>query len=873
MTSSSPSESVHDFPLSGSATDVSDASTEKLKPFTVPERIRRCLTPTRCRARNKFSGHLERRQRNIQKCRLKAQKAVSDIRAKLAHRKQLLHLQRCRMSLQMSRKMNAARERRHRILGERKTRAQSIASLVYEPFSTIDSKFEPKESSRKVSNAFENLVRFIQFHIRRYLLRYYLDYLHRSAVLDKLDTLSYSESLLFVRETSREACVLRSVLSQLVPGVTFQSVLLYGIVLVADIKDSIISHSHSGTNTNIDASHHDLVSNSITLLLYKITLSILRALKAITLPGADLRWFSDCRLTLSRLCRQYCELFFTYKNRHLEDCKIIANQASKIMDLAVKSGGISHSDYVKQKVDIAKQVNFLAKVETVSTSSNITNDIEAITCTALVRKLPNIRCDRLAIVELKHDRPFLEEMSRRVQIDKIVYVLPPCFPSLFWRKFWIKKLQKPKKLVKMSTGRVSYHFESNEVLHYEHLCLDFHVPTLYDQYSLFEGLSQQQLVKQCSHALTRIFTLVVDFVQLFAALDEEDVYGIQQMGYRIASNKTHTMESFASIYAPLIIKVSSYSTILADVAEQVLSFLAKLQASAEEILQLCHQVELQVMNLWVRHCQFANLTHFRHFENCLLLMTLNRHLVKMGTNSPELRFPKYCRFLRSYSLKWKVVNYGGSIRASLAVPDLQNSVPRSKVYQEFNDCWTLFFIADIHKNPVAKLESSGGANEFSVLFGDEILEIQKKVNLTVQTTILTYLCCHYLNQWQKVKSLLPIVSSNLRDSSSYDPLMASSLIPKQMSKEVHIERPREMAQYLQKEVDKIKAGNSQVYLVIAAKFRQLSVATPAEHQRLLNRVFDPVRHEVEALLSQIQNLATTMYDVYHPLLNWIHNDL
>ena len=265
-----------------------------------------------------------------------------------------------------------------------------------------------------------------------------MDYLHQNSVFDKLDTLSYSESLLFVRENSREACVLRSVLSQLVPGVTYQSVLLYGIVLVADIKDSIISHSHSGTNTNTDTSHHDLVSNSITLLLYKVTLSILQALKAIALPGADLRWFSDCRLTLSRLCRQYCELFFTYKNRHLEDCKIIANQASKIMDLAVKSGGISHGDYVKQKVELAKQMNFLAKVETVPTTSRITNDIEAITSTALIRKFPDINCDRLVIVELKHDRPFLEEVSRRVKIDKIVYVLPPCFPSLFWRKFWVK---------------------------------------------------------------------------------------------------------------------------------------------------------------------------------------------------------------------------------------------------------------------------------------------------------------------------------------------------------------------------------------------------------------------------------------------------
>ena len=82
-----------------------------------------------------------------------------------------------------------------------------------------------------------------------------------------------------------------------------------------------------------------------------------------------------------------------------------------------------------------------------------------------------------------------------------------------------------------------------------------------------------------------------------------------------------------------------------------------------------------------------------------------------------------------------------------------------------------------------------------------------------------------------------------------------------------------MSHYLQKEVAKIKAGNSQVYLVIAAKFRQLSVAKSAEHQDLLNRVFDPVRHEVQDLLSQIQHLATTMYDVYHPLLNWIHNDL
>lgn len=872
MTSSSANESAHDIPLSGSATEVSDTSTEKLKPFVVPERIRRCLTPSRCRSKSKFSGHLERRRRIIQQCQLKAQKTMSEIRTKLINRKQQFHLQRCRLSLQMNRKMNAARERRRRILGERKTRAQNIALLVNEPIITNNLKNEPKESRRKVSDAFEKLVKFIQFHIRRYLLRNYLDYLHQNSVFDKLDTLSYSESLLFVRENSREACVLRSVLSQLVPGVTYQSVLLYGIVLVADIKDSIISHSHSGTNTNTDTSHHDLVSNSITLLLYKVTLSILQALKAIALPGADLRWFSDCRLTLSRLCRQYCELFFTYKNRHLEDCKIIANQASKIMDLAVKSGGISHGDYVKQKVELAKQMNFLAKVETVPTTSRITNDIEAITSTALIRKFPDINCDRLVIVELKHDRPFLEEVSRRVKIDKIVYVLPPCFPSLFWRKFWVKKLQEPEKLVKMNTGRIRIHPETNKVLHYEQLCLNFHVPTLYDHYSHFEGSSQPQLVKQCSHALTRIFTLVVDFVQLFAALDEGQVYGIQQMGYWIASTKTHTSESFANIYAPLILKVSSYSTILADILEKIENFLSKVQPSAQDILHLCHQVELQVMNLWVRHCQFVNLTHFRHFENCLLLMTLNRYLVKMGTNSPELRFPKYCRFLRSYSLKWKVINYGASIRASFAVPDLQKSVPRSKVYHEFYGCWTLFFISGIHKDPVAKLESSGGANEFSVLFGDEILDIQKNVNNTIQTTILTYLCCHYLNKWHKVKSLLPIVSSTL-DSQMYDPLMVTSLIPEKLSREVHIKKPLEMSHYLQKEVAKIKAGNSQVYLVIAAKFRQLSVAKSAEHQDLLNRVFDPVRHEVQDLLSQIQHLATTMYDVYHPLLNWIHNDL
>lgn len=769
--------------------------------------------------------------------------------------------------------MDAARERRHRILRERKARAQKIAELVNEPLLTIDSQYEPQESIRKVPNDSEKLVKVIQFHVRRYLLRYNLDFLHRNSVFDKLGTVSYSEAIVFVRDTSSEACALRSVLSQLVPGVTYQAVLLYGIVLVADIKDSIISHSHAGTNTNVDASRHDLVSNSITLLLYKVTLSILRALKAIALPRADLRWFSDCRLTLSRLCRQYCELFFTYKNRHLDDCRTIANQASIIMDLAVKSGGLSHGDYVKQKVELAKQVNFLAKVETVSTTSTIANDIEAITSTTLIHKLPDIKCERLVIVELKHDQPFLEEMSRRVQVDKIVYVLPPCFPSIFWRKFWIKRLQQPEPQVRMNTGRIRTHFQSKKALHYEQLCVDFHVPTLYEQYSHLEGLSQSQLVKQCSHALTRIFTLVVDFVQLFAVLDEGEVYGIQQMGYRIASNKTHTLEAFANIYVPLILNVSSYSTNLADIREKVLNFSAKDLPSAQDILQLCHQVEVQVLNLWVRHCLFGNLSHFRHFENCILLMTLNRYLVKLGTNSPELRFPKYFRFLRAYSLKWTTVNYGGSIRTSLAAPDLHNSVPRSKVYQEFYGAWILFFIADIHKNPVAKLESGGGANEFGVVFGDEILDIQRRVNKMIQTTILTYLCCHYLNKWKEVKLMLPIVSSTLLDTTSYDPLMAWRVIPEMLSREVYVKEPQALAHYLQKEVSKIKDGSSQVYLVIVAKFQQLSVAKPAEHQELLNRVFYPVRSEVHDLVSQILDLATTMYDVYHPLLNWIHNDL
>ncbi len=181
----------------------------------------------------------------------------------------------------------------------------------------------------------------------------------------------------------------------------------------------------------------------------------------------------------------------------------------------------------------------------------------------------------------------------------------------------------------------------------------------------------------------------------------------------------------------------------------------------------------------------------------------------------------------------------------------------------------LFFISGIHKDPVAELQNLlSGANEFSVLFGDEILDIRKMLITPYRPpSSPTFVVTIWIN-WHKVKSLSYTQPNSIIDFGLADVRPSNGNQPNswKIEQKFTLKNHLEMSHYLQKEVAKIKAGNSQVYLVCS----QISPAFCCEvcrTSRFIEQSLWPSKTQVQDQTLPDQHLAATMYDV-HPLLNW-----
>lgn len=239
--------------------------------------------------------------------------------------------------------------------------------------------------------------------------------------------------------------------------------------------------------------------------------------------------------------------------------------------------------------------------------------------------------------------------------------------------------------------------------------------------------------------------------------------------------------------------------------------------------------EISLYHYWCSRYELSSV-EFKILENILILLNYNKYSIKMGTNSPQLRLPKYYQFLHKNGFNH---NFNDIVKLSIGsfshINITDNYQQRS--YQFYRSIYSHGLVY----NNISE-------NEIDTLIISKLNDIQLQLQCIICSNIT----------FQLLKTFYGIVK--------YD-------VPNILSEDVLKKHSSQFNEYYKSNL----STDSLLYTTFQKKL--CTIMTNTSSTQLLSTTFFVKQHELRKIINEFDHIINYHYEVYSPLLNWIYRDI
>ncbi|KAG2736627.1 hypothetical protein G9P44_000717 [Scheffersomyces stipitis] len=880
--------------LSDSEASPPSSSSSPTSPFQLPSYILRNLTPVKkSKCKKDYAEHRRRRANHISKKKemlkhrsLSVIKKVHDVREQ---RRQALQQQIGKLELDLKR----ATSRRHHYLQTVKERAGNSSTLGFRMLKLPSSLSEENENeqeqkekhnddSSRIVDSYRNvqydmsIVTSIQRLVKTALYKRYLNVLKESGFLDCFTpfetSISYAEG---VRQLNKpESRLVRAfvyVLQYLqVPdplGTTQPySGFLYAFILLSDYTDCISGQAdHPGFNSNLSDSFHDnSLNNFLWLLIFKHANEMIENFKTVVAHGTLTTEFLES-------WKNYSFLFSIFKYNHFFNLISILDKSIEVtnkMMAITDDGSVS-----RKKADLEKEHKFLERFRN-STSKKLYCSEEVADFLGMVENELN----SILYSPLNQGYHKVLRGNRVFSYHNFWFYFPRVYglENSDWRQYWFLTFKSQK-----STRQIPEMIRSGHAS----LKLTSKKTKLISIQDVLQVLGKESYDSQYE-LMTNSFLLGMRMKNVYAELYKfyrayskvkMDSYHPNNIGLVIDSIFIQDGRALLVHYFKLVmnmLKEPCQNSELVILSSNCLDLLEREEEdSMAELVEVVKEFEISVANLWINQCIPKDFVQFQKFENAYILThaeNFSRVRSVIYTNSPNLFFPNFYKFLKLYKgyNQLKFQNHLRILHACFEDPKLLDYEYDAGACKYFVTVFT-DLIVNNRDGQFFELD------ELNSLFIKNIKELNGRVrSMLVATACLVLLISYSTN----MRSCGNFVSFKAHPKEMFNSILLHSTSPAAAIS--HVET--ELRGWISEGTDLVNfisfrefylKSNCSIEDLLLQKFNKLVNSSAEENLNILQGNFKYCQDTATTLWKDIGDMTIYIYRLYGPLLNWIYGDL
>lgn len=270
---------------------------------------------------------------------------------------------------------------------------------------------------------------------------------------------------------------------------------------------------------------------------------------------------------------------------------------------------------------------------------------------------------------------------------------------------------------------------------------------------------------------------------------------------------------------------------------------------------ICDDLESLIFHKWVHKCRFVSATDFIRFENMFQLAGIGTYRKAIGTDFPHLRFRKFYLFIYKTSEEIKNLSPASIVAATSTFPVLFKSTVRKQVELFYRKSFILFYLDDVMVSASEKMKRYA-VNEIKLirLFQNEMMALSKRANALLKSVWLSMTCQLSRSAFKTILRILLEKEGDLCEALSAAKMKKMKLSEFQ---ERHLTQT-------------VKNPNKKFVHLVSGKVRE---ALLKGDKATLERNFPGFGAELWLLYREISEFSESLYVLYHPILNWIYEDL
>lgn len=781
------------------------------------------------------------------------------------------------MSAQMLMQMSRAGERRLRHLDLVREKARLLRHFLeeraLEEYGTEALAVWPVEAQAPETNELTPQLKVIARAVRRFRLRRALKCRQCRLYFAKIVgfEISFKEAVILLRSPAI-SCVENLLRSLGLPDLGEDSYrwFLYSIVLISDFHESLNRNFDSLPGFNVNLREPLAVSVHLPILLYHLALRMFYTLRLFS--DKDASPWCVRRLQFARNWRTYHFLFSIFRSNHKNASQQIANEAyaigstqHRILDAY---GLLRSGDGIKENVALFKRhsrwlhsiKNYkeLPWAQIGNTADAFCTDLEAIAtnCLAVRDSSGNeLFYDDL----LTSDALLPVQEPQTIQFGPDAFTIPPTTSLNNWRVQWFAKfkgeltvLESLKAPLQIRAGFFNSDNKANMVT-----AMD--VEAIFSEYhsQVHEGESRIETSVLQLEELFRLCLMLCKHIGKGSELRHAEVSFMElrrlfKFKPEVEAEKmVHNYIRLLLLLVLQLLEIAHISTIEAD------DLTSETSISLEELLDrlemVTNDLTVAVLASWAISCAFPTSQEFVVFENVVQLLTRDAMRQSMGNDFPHVRFSPVYGFLYEYSSVLKQRFKPLLIVAAKEVGFVIDGSARDPVAKRFfKDAFVRFFFSNSKKPTTEKVKPLMECSLFLHFAKGLELLTSSATRLILALTLSTALCLSHGAATELYECL-----------EGYDGVYGLQL-PKTMTSF--------QASYVLAQLAKLEREEENVIDLFAERILLFMLELNATETLLRKNI----RHHANGLLhlkSQIESFTDLFYEIYYPVLNWIHADL
>lgn len=728
------------------------------------------------------------------------------------------------------------------------------------------------------SSVSEPEFRVIARAVRRYRLRKAFKSRQCRLYFDKIlrHEISFSEAVLLLRSPAI-GCIENLLHALGLPDLGDDSYkwFLYSIALIGDFHDSLNNsfELHPGFNVNLKKAL--AISVHLPILLYHLSVRMFFMLRLFS--DRDINPWSIRRLHFARYWRFYHFLFSIYRENHKYALKEIADEAFSIASTQhrileaydlLKSG-----DGSEERIRLFKRSR--ANLEAFKTHHELPWALMGVSSEKFCEDLRSVAAYCKALressgSELLYDDAFASDPHvpcdepQTIQFGPDAFTVPPMTSIGNWRNQWLSKYRK--ELTSLQNLSTPVSIKTGFVT------CDNCIGTIdsLDVKNFFSEVEEHTIketgnnLKQKAEGLVaRLKGLFCFYFELCKHIGKGSELHHAEVNYlelsasyelKVENESIRLAQNYVRLLLLLVLQLVEIANMSNPDASQLVS---EVDVPSEEFLirsdMMIEDMFIAAQTTWATLCAFPTSQEFFVFENVMQLVSNDSLRPSLGNDFPHLRYTDFYHFLYEYGSQ---LSHCFDPFLVVAAKErglvIDGSSRNATAKRYFRDAFVRFFFSDLRSTSDEKVSSLQDC-QLLFHFEDEVLRlVTASKSLILSLTLSTA-----LNLSQGAANELHGYLDGYNGLTGLE-------VPHAMS-DFQIN-------YISNQLHKLDEGETNIIEIFAGKIRT-AMLDEANTEPLLRKNIRHFTSDLLNLQNQIDAFIDLFYELYYPVLNWIHVDL